>query len=61
MRKNNPRPIFRRLVASPIYYERIHHKFVFNYLWKATFSGLMGSSGLMQPKIPRKEEEEGTQ
>jgi hypothetical protein len=61
MRKNNPRPIFGRLVASPIYWERVPHKFVFNYLWKATFSGLMGSSGLMQPKIPRKEEEEGTQ
>jgi len=27
-------------------------------MWKATFSGLMGSSGLMQPKIPKKEEEE---
>ncbi|SHM37886.1 hypothetical protein SAMN04488057_101264 [Cyclobacterium lianum] len=58
MRKNNPRPIFKRLVSSPIYVERMPHKFVFNYMWKATFSGLMGSSGLMQPKIPRKEEEE---
>ncbi|WP_163377619.1 hypothetical protein [Cyclobacterium sp. SYSU L10401] len=58
MRKNNPRPIFNRLVSSPIYMERMTHKFIFNYMWKATFSGLMGSSGLMQPKIPRKEEEE---
>ncbi|WP_339924929.1 hypothetical protein [uncultured Cyclobacterium sp.] len=58
LRKNNPRPLFNRLVPSPIYVERLHHKFVFNYLWKATFSGLMGSSGLMKPKIPKKEEEE---
>jgi len=58
LRKNNPRPLFNRLVSSPIYVERLHHKFIFNYLWKATFSGLMGSSGLMKPKIPKKEEEE---
>ncbi|AEL25443.1 hypothetical protein [Cyclobacterium marinum] len=58
LRKNNPRPIFNRLVSSPIYVERIPYKFVFNYMWKATFSGLMGSSGLMQPKIPKNEEEE---
>ncbi|MFC4870372.1 hypothetical protein [Negadavirga shengliensis] len=58
MRKNNPRKIFNRLVSSPIYEPRDPSKFVFNYMWKATFSGLMGSSGLLQPKIPRKEEEE---
>ncbi|MEX2512208.1 MAG: hypothetical protein WD398_04835 [Cyclobacteriaceae bacterium] len=57
LRKNNPRKIFNRLVSSPIYEERDKSKFIFNYMWKATFSGLMGSSGLMQPKIPRKEEE----
>ncbi|MEX0881902.1 MAG: hypothetical protein WDZ72_00370, partial [Cyclobacteriaceae bacterium] len=57
LRKNNPRKIFNRLVSSMIYEERDKRKFVFNYMWKATFSGLMGSSGLMQPKIPRKEEE----
>jgi hypothetical protein len=58
LRKNNPRPLFNRLVSSPIYVERTPHKFVFNYMWKATFSGLMGSSGLVQPKIPKKEEED---
>lgn len=58
MRKNNPRRIFNRLVSSPIYETRDRSKFVFNYMWKATFSGLMGSSGLLQPKIPRKEDEE---
>jgi hypothetical protein len=58
LRKNNPRKIFNRLVSSPIYETRDTNRFVFNYLWRATFSGLAGSSGLMQPKIPRKEEEE---
>lgn len=57
LRKNNPRKIFNRLVSSPIYEPRSNQKFIFNYLWKATFSGLMGSSGLMQPNIPRKEDE----
>ncbi|WP_114748323.1 hypothetical protein [Pleomorphovibrio marinus] len=58
LRSNNPRKIFNRLVSSPIYETRDTNRFVFNYLWKATFSGLAGSSGLMQPKIPRKEEED---
>jgi len=58
LRSNNPRKLFNRLVTSTIYEPRNKHKFVFNYLWKATFSGLMGSSGISQPKIPRKEEED---
>jgi len=58
LRSNNPRKLFNRLVSSTIYEPRDKSKFVFNYLWKATFSGLMGSSGIAQPKIPRKEEEE---
>jgi hypothetical protein len=58
LRNNNPRKFLNRLVSSPIYETRDSNRFVFNYLWKATFSGLAGSSGLMQPKIPRKEEEE---
>jgi hypothetical protein len=58
LRKNNPRPLFNRLVSSPIYVDRVPYKFVFNYMWKATFSGLMGSSGLVQPRIPKKEEED---
>ncbi len=58
LRSNNPRKLFNRLVSSPIYETRDTNRFVFNYLWKATFSGLAGSSGLMQPKIPRKEEED---
>jgi len=58
LRSNNPRKLFNRLVSSTIYEKRDKNKFVFNYLWKATLSGLMGSSGVSQPKIPRKEEEE---
>lgn len=58
LRSNNPRKLFNRLITSTIYEQRDKSKFVFNYLWKATFSGLMGSSGISQPKIPRKEEEE---
>ncbi|WP_209331234.1 hypothetical protein [Lunatimonas salinarum] len=58
LRSNNPRKLFSRLVSSNIYQRRDTSKFIFNYLWKATFSGLMGSSGISQPKIPRKEEEE---
>ncbi|MCC5937706.1 MAG: hypothetical protein JJU34_10515 [Lunatimonas sp.] len=58
LRSNNPRKLFNRLVSSNIYHRRDTDKFIFNYMWKATFSGLMGSSGISQPKIPRKEEDE---
>jgi hypothetical protein len=58
LRSNNPRKLFNRLVSSTIYHRRDTDKFIFNYMWRATFSGLMGSSGIGQPKIPRKEEDE---
>ncbi len=58
LRSNNPRKLFNRMISSTIYEPRDKTKFFFNYLWKATFSGLMGSSGISEPKIPRKEEEE---
>jgi hypothetical protein len=58
LRSNNPRKLFNRHVSSTIYEPRDETKFVFNYLWKATFSGLMGSSGISQPRIPRKEEDD---
>lgn len=58
LRSNNPRKLFNRHVSSTIYEPRDENKFVFNYLWKATFSGLMGSSGIYQPRIPRKEEDD---
>ncbi|MEX2591821.1 MAG: hypothetical protein WD426_03540 [Anditalea sp.] len=57
VRSNNPRKIFNRLVKSPIYQERDKGRFIFNYLWKSTLSGVKGSVGLGQPKAPKKEEE----
>ena len=55
IRKNNPRPIFNRMVPSPIYYERDKSRFIFNYLWKTTLTGLGGSVGLGKPEIPEEE------
>ena len=55
IRKNNPRPIFNRMVSSPIYYERDKTRFIFNYLWKTTLTGLGGSVGLGKPEIPEEE------
>ncbi|HLT08761.1 MAG TPA: hypothetical protein VK014_14620 [Cyclobacteriaceae bacterium] len=50
VRSNNPRKFFNRMVTSPIYYKRNKSKFVFNYLWKSTMTGLQGSVGLGKPK-----------
>jgi hypothetical protein len=52
VRSNNPRKIFNRLVESSIYEERDTSRFIFNYLWKSTLSGVKGSVGLGQPKAP---------
>jgi len=57
VRSNNPRKLFNRLVPSAIYKERDQSRFIFNYLWKSTLSGLQGSVGLGQPKAPKKEED----
>jgi len=54
---NNPRKFFNRMITSDIYLPRDTNKFVFNYWWQATLTGLKGSVGLGQPKIPKKEEE----
>lgn len=50
VRSNNPRKFFNRMVESPIYYRRDKSRFVFNYLWKSTLTGLQGSVGLGKPK-----------
>lgn len=55
VRRNNPRPIFNRMVTSPIYYERDKSRFIFNYLWKSTLTGLGGSVGLGKPEIPKEQ------
>lgn len=54
VRSNNPRKLFNRLVSSPIYLKRDKNRFVFNYLWKATVSGIQGSVGLGKPKEEKK-------
>lgn len=58
LRNNNPRKFLNRLVSSPIYHPRDKDRFIFNYMWRATLSGLAGSSGISKPRIPRREEEE---
>ncbi|MDN3668597.1 hypothetical protein QWY93_04570 [Echinicola jeungdonensis] len=57
VRGNNPRQFFNRLQSSPIYFERDKRKFIFNFWWKSTFSGIKGSLGLGEPGPARKEEE----
>lgn len=57
-RKNNPRSFWNKRVNSAIYLERDQSKFVFGTWMKATISGIKGSVGLGQPKIPKRREEE---
>ena len=56
VRSNNPRKFFNRMVDSPIYYRRDKSRFIFNYLWKSTFTGLQGSVGLGKPKEEKEDE-----
>lgn len=61
VKSNNPRKLFRNTVKSKIYEERDDSRFIFNYWWTTTLSGLKGSLGLGQPTIPKrrpKDEEE---
>ncbi|MBS9524237.1 hypothetical protein KIH41_01570 [Litoribacter ruber] len=58
VRSNNPRRLFNNLVTSTIYEPRDDSRFIFNYWWRATLSGLKGSVGLGQPRIPKEEEME---
>ena len=50
VRSNNPRRYLRKPIEGKIYQERDKEKFIFNYWWKTTFSGLKGSLGLGQAK-----------
>ncbi|MDX5478701.1 MAG: hypothetical protein LPJ98_09620 [Cyclobacteriaceae bacterium] len=59
-KNNNPRTGSKKIATRTIYLERDKRKFIFSAWWKATFSGLRGTFGLGQPKIPkelRKEED----
>lgn len=58
VRSNNPRRYLRKPISSSIYETRNKERFVFNYWWKATFSGLKGSLGLGQDKVPKKKRQE---
>lgn len=61
VKSNNPRKLFGNTVSSKIYEERDTSRFIFNYWWTTTLSGLKGSLGLGQPQIPKrrpKDEEE---
>lgn len=57
-KNSNPRSFFNRRVTATIYSERDKSKFIFGGWWRATFSGLKGSLGLGQPKVPKRKEEE---
>ena len=57
VRSNNPRKMFNTLITSQIYLPRDDKRFIFNYWWQATLTGLKGSAGLGQPKVPKKKEE----
>jgi hypothetical protein len=60
VKSNNPRKLFGNTVSSTIYEERDTKRFIFNYWWTSTLSGLKGSLGLGQPKVPkRRAKEEG--
>lgn len=58
VRSNNPRKFFNTTITSRIYHPRDKDRFIFNYWWRATVSGLQGSAGLGQPKAPRRKEED---
>ena len=58
VRSNNPRKFFNNTVSSKIYHPRDKDRFIFNYWWRATLSGLQGSVGLGQPKVPKRKEDE---
>lgn len=58
IKKSNPRGFFGNQASSTIYFERDKSRFVFSTLWKATLSGLQGSVGLGNPKIPNRRKED---
>lgn len=54
VKSNNPRKFARNTVRGSIYEPRNTEKFIFNYWWTTTLSGLKGSLGLGQAKPPKK-------
>lgn len=58
VRSNNPRRYLRKPISSKIYEPRDTERFIFNYWWTTTLSGLKGSLGLGQPKVPKRRKQE---
>lgn len=58
VRTHNPRGFFNTTITSKIYFPRDKERFIFNYWWKASFTGLKGSVGLGQPKVPKRKKDE---
>ncbi len=54
LKSHNPRKFPRTTVKGSIYEPRDAEKFIFNYWWKTTFSGLKGTFGFGQSKPPKK-------
>ena len=54
VRSNNPRGYQRKPINASIYQERNKEKFIFNYWWKTTLSGIKGSLGLGQARKPKR-------
>lgn len=58
LRSNNPRRFIGGTFQSNIYHQRDTDRFIFNYWWRTTLSGLKGSVGLGQAKKPRRKDED---
>uniref|UniRef100_UPI00359451E1 hypothetical protein n=1 Tax=Aquiflexum sp. TaxID=1872584 RepID=UPI00359451E1 len=58
VRSNNPRRYLRKPISSKMYESRDTTRFVFNYWWSTTLSGLKGSLGLGQPTVPKRKRQE---
>ncbi|SNS34557.1 hypothetical protein SAMN06295967_107180 [Belliella buryatensis] len=54
LKSHNPRKFPRNTVKGSIYEPRDTEKFIFNYWWKTTFSGLKGTFGFGQSRPPKK-------
>lgn len=53
LKHGNPRSSSSSILKSQIYIRRDKRKFIFNAWWKATLSGLRGTVGFGQPKVPK--------
>ncbi|MCH7409732.1 hypothetical protein MM239_10025 [Belliella sp. DSM 111904] len=54
LKSHNPRKFPRNTVKGQIYEPRDTEKFIFNYWWRTTFSGMKGTFGFGQSRPPKK-------